>query len=87
MTAEVIAWPTEAAGRDTLEEHVTVIPRLLSLETTAELLGKTAKQLRWMVYRDTAPRSALIGGRRMFRAADVARFIDEAFEATGEVRS
>lgn len=56
--------------------------RLLTLEETAELLRKTPAQLRWMIHRSTAPRSALIGGRRMFREADVDAFIEAAF---GEV--
>ena len=46
---------------------------------TAEALRKTPKQLDWMLYAGTAPKSALIGGRRMFRAADVEAWIEEQF--------
>lgn len=46
----------------------------------AERLNKSVKQLRWMVHKGTAPRSALIGGRRMWREEDVEAFIDAAFE-------
>ncbi|PPG61628.1 AlpA family transcriptional regulator [Rathayibacter sp. AY1C5] len=52
---------------------------LLTLPETAERLRKSEAQLRWMVHRGTAPKSALIGGRRMWRASDVASFIEAAF--------
>lgn len=54
---------------------------LLTLPETAERLRKSDAQLRWMVAQGTAPRSAKIGGRRMFRESDVEAFIAEAFEA------
>ncbi|KKI20580.1 MULTISPECIES: helix-turn-helix domain-containing protein [Bacteria] len=56
------------------------IPELLTLKETAELLRKSEAQLRWMVHSTTAPPSALIGGRRMFRRSDVAAFIEAAFD-------
>lgn len=56
------------------------VPELLTLNETAALLKKSPKQLSWMIHRNTAPRSALIGGRRMFRASDVTDFINEAFD-------
>ncbi|KQQ00588.1 MULTISPECIES: helix-turn-helix transcriptional regulator [unclassified Rathayibacter] len=52
---------------------------LLTLAETAARLRKSEKQLRWMLHRGTAPKSALIGGRRMFRESDVEAFIDAAF--------
>lgn len=52
---------------------------LMTLPETAERLRKTEAQLRWMVHQRTAPRSALIGGRRMWRASDVEAFIEAAF--------
>ena len=52
---------------------------LYTLEETASILRKSPAQLRWMLHRGTAPKSALIGGRRMFRAADVSTFVDEQF--------
>jgi excisionase family DNA binding protein len=55
------------------------MPALLTLSETAELLRKSPPQLRWMLHNGTAPKSALIGGRRMFRAADVNAYIEAAF--------
>jgi predicted DNA-binding transcriptional regulator AlpA len=55
---------------------------LLTLEETASKLRKTPAALRYMITRGTAPRSALIGGRRMFREADVVEWLDKQFEAT-----
>lgn len=57
------------------------IATLLTLAETAEQLRKSEAQLRWMIHAGTAPRSAKIGGRRMFRASDVEAYIDAAFEA------
>ncbi|PPG53753.1 helix-turn-helix domain-containing protein [Rathayibacter sp. AY2B3] len=56
------------------------VSSLLTLPETAAQLRKSEAQLRWMLHRGTAPRSALIGGRRMWRASDVAAFIEAAFE-------
>lgn len=53
---------------------------LWTLSETAEVLRKTDAQLRWMLHAGTAPKSAIIGGRRMFRAEDVLAFVDAAFE-------
>ena len=55
------------------------MPELLTLRETAERLRRSESQLRWMVHVGTAPKSALIGGRRMWRSADVAAFIEDAF--------
>jgi excisionase family DNA binding protein len=52
---------------------------LLTLAEVAERLRKSEKQLRWMIHSGTAPKSALIGGRRMFRSADVDAWIDAQF--------
>lgn len=57
------------------------IATLLTLAETAERLRKSEAQLRWMIHAGTAPRSAKIGGRRMFRASDVEDYINAAFEA------
>lgn len=56
---------------------------LLTLPEVAEMLRKTEPQLRWMIHNGTAPRSAKIGGRRMFREADCLAYIDAAFDAEG----
>ena len=58
-------------------ETVAII--LWTLTETAEALRKTPSQLRWMIHQGSAPRSALIGGRRMFREADVSAYIEAAF--------
>ena len=57
----------------------TVAIILWTLTETAEALRKTPSQLRWMIHQGSAPRSALIGGRRMFREADVEAYIEAAF--------
>ncbi|CAN7467594.1 helix-turn-helix domain-containing protein [Pseudarthrobacter oxydans] len=57
------------------------IATLLTLAEAAERLRKSEAQLRWMIHAGTAPRSAKIGGRRMFRASDVEDYINAAFEA------
>lgn len=59
--------------------HFTV-PKILTLSETAEILRKSPAQLRWMIHQGTAPKSALIGGRRAFLATDVTAFISQAFE-------
>ena len=56
------------------------MPTLLTLEEVAALLRKSEAQLRWMIHSGTAPKSAKIGGRRMFRAADVDAFIAAQFD-------
>ena len=57
-----------------------VAPRLLTVPEVADMLRKTEAQLRWMLHIGTAPKSAKIGGRRMFRESDVLAWIDAAFE-------
>jgi predicted DNA-binding transcriptional regulator AlpA len=49
----------------------------------ADQLRKSPDQLRWMIHTGNAPRSAIIGGRRMFRQSDVDAFIDAAFAEVG----
>ncbi|MCR2814465.1 helix-turn-helix transcriptional regulator [Microbacterium jiangjiandongii] len=53
---------------------------LLTVAEAARRLGRSESQLRLQVTKGNAPISAIVVGRRMFRAADVQRFIDEAFE-------
>lgn len=53
---------------------------LLTLAEVAERLRKSEAQLRWMIHSGTAPKSAKIGGRRVFRESDVENYINEAFE-------
>ncbi|WP_245635837.1 helix-turn-helix transcriptional regulator [Herbiconiux solani] len=54
--------------------------RLCTLAETAEQLRKTEPQLRWLIHTKQAPKSALIGGRRMFRQADIDAWITAQFE-------
>ena len=54
--------------------------KLLMLSEVAEMLRKSDSQLRWMIHTNTAPPSALIGNRRMFREKDVLEWINAQFE-------
>ncbi|WP_416430065.1 helix-turn-helix transcriptional regulator [Paenarthrobacter nicotinovorans] len=56
------------------------IPKLLTLPEVAERLRKSPAQIRWMIHVGSAPKSALIGGRRMVRESDLADYINQAFE-------
>ncbi|GGJ20593.1 helix-turn-helix transcriptional regulator [Paenarthrobacter histidinolovorans] len=58
----------------------TPVATLLTLAETAERLRKSQAQLRWMLHQGTAPRSAKIGGRRLFRESDINDYINKAFE-------
>lgn len=53
--------------------------RLFTVKETAEQIGRTQAALRFMIHAGTAPRSAMIGGRRMFRAQDIDAWIAAAF--------
>ncbi|PTL73820.1 helix-turn-helix domain-containing protein [Rathayibacter caricis DSM 15933] len=59
--------------------YITSGGALLTLAETALRLRKSEKQLRWMLHQGTAPKSAKIGGRRIFRESDVEAFIEAAF--------
>lgn len=54
--------------------------KLLTVEEVAEMLRKTPAALRYQIHKGTAPRSARILGRRMFRESDVNAFIDAQFD-------
>lgn len=54
--------------------------KLLFVREVAERLGRSEAQLRWMIQQGTAPKSAMIAGRRCWRESDVDAFIDAAFE-------
>ncbi|MDQ0212650.1 putative DNA-binding transcriptional regulator AlpA [Arthrobacter bambusae] len=57
---------------------------LLTLNEVADLLRKSPAQIRWMVHNGTAPRSAKIGGRRMWRETDVLAWVNVQFEESGQ---
>jgi predicted DNA-binding transcriptional regulator AlpA len=61
------------------------LDHLCTFAETAERLRKSQAQLRWMVHNGTAPKSALIGGRRMFRESDVEAYIAAAFDEAQSV--
>ena len=54
--------------------------RLLYVEEVAEMLRKSPASLRFMIHAGTAPKSAKLGGRRMFRESDVLAWIEAQFE-------
>lgn len=66
-----------------MTDQATVRPasrgELLTVGEAAERLGRTENALRFMIHKGTAPRSALVGGRRMFRSSDVDSYIARAF--------
>ncbi|WP_315551670.1 helix-turn-helix domain-containing protein [Microbacterium aurum] len=53
--------------------------KLLFIRDVAERLGRIEAQISWMIHKGTAPKSAMIAGRRMFRESDVEAFIEAAF--------
>lgn len=55
---------------------------LLTVDETAAILKRSPAALRYMIHAGTAPRSATIGRRRVFRRADVEAFIAAAFAET-----
>ena len=53
---------------------------IMSIKETAPLVGKTEASLRWAIHNGTAPPSAVIMGRRVFRRDEVLAWIDRQFE-------
>ena len=53
---------------------------LLTLGEVAAWLRKSEAQLRWMRHNRSGPKSALIGGRIMYRRRDVEAWLDAQFE-------
>lgn len=58
--------------------------KLLTVDEVAEILRKSPGAVRYMVHAGTAPRSARLAGRRMFREGDVRSWIDAQFAATDD---
>ncbi|KAB1943810.1 helix-turn-helix transcriptional regulator [Brevibacterium linens] len=58
----------------------TPVDRLLYIEEVAEMIRKTPAAFRYMIQRGDAPKSAKIGGRRMFKESDVEAWIQEQFD-------
>lgn len=57
-----------------------MVDRLLYVEEVAEMIRKTPASFRYMIHAGTAPKSAKIGGRRMFRESDVLTWINDQFD-------
>lgn len=55
---------------------------LMTLEEAALFLKKSPAQMRWMRHAGTGPKSAKVGGRVMFRKADVIAWVDAQFDQT-----
>jgi predicted DNA-binding transcriptional regulator AlpA len=53
---------------------------LLTLEETAERIRRSPAALRYMIHKGTAPRSALLAGRRFWKEEDVTAWIEAAFD-------
>lgn len=53
---------------------------LLTVAEVAVQLNRSEAALRFQIHQGTAPRSAKIAGRRMFRQSDVDAFIADAFD-------
>lgn len=61
-----------------------MVEKLLYLEEAAAMIRKTPAAMRYLVHAGKAPRSAKIGGRRMFRESEVLAWIDAQFTAEEE---
>lgn len=59
-----------------------VVVELMTLEEAALFLKKSPAQMRWMRHAGTGPKSAKVGGRVMFRKADVIAWVDAQFDQT-----
>ncbi|WP_432789313.1 helix-turn-helix domain-containing protein [Brevibacterium sp. K11IcPPYGO002] len=59
---------------------MTTTDRLLFVEEVAEMIRRSPASVRFMIHAGTAPKSAKLAGRRMFRESDVLAWIDEQFE-------
>lgn len=53
--------------------------RIMLIDEVAQRLGRSKGQLKWMIHTGTAPKSAMIAGRRCWRESDVDAFIEAAF--------
>jgi predicted DNA-binding transcriptional regulator AlpA len=60
------------------------VVKLLTLDEVAALLRRSPAQLRYMRGQGTAPRSAKIAGRIMFREEEVIAFVEAQFEEKPE---
>jgi len=56
-----------------------MVTKLLTINEAAALLRRTPAALRYMRHAGKGPKSALVGGRVMYREDDVAAYIEAAF--------
>ncbi|WP_121846382.1 helix-turn-helix transcriptional regulator [Kocuria tytonicola] len=70
----MITTPGAQADQLTMERD-----RLLFADEVANMLRRSPGALRYMVHAGTAPRSAKIAGRRMWRESDVNAWLDAQF--------
>lgn len=54
--------------------------KLLTVKEIAERLGRSEQAVRWQIHLGTIP-TAIVGGRRVAREADLEAWIDAQFEA------
>lgn len=60
--------------------------RLISVKEFGEWTSKSEGSVHWMIHTKKAPKSALIGGRRMFKESDIISWLDDQFDAEEEKR-
>lgn len=81
IEGKLTANPTPGSSRrENYLKEITMTDRLLFTEEVADMLRKSYGTMRFMIHKGTAPKSALIGGRRMFRESDVYAWIEDQFE-------
>ena len=54
--------------------------KLLTLDEVAGMLRKSPAQMRWLRHNSRGPRCAKIGGRVLYREADVIDWVNAAFD-------
>jgi len=78
----VIANQLDAERMTSTRLDRTIVTKLLTIDEAAALLRRTPAALRYMRHVGKGPKSALVGGRVMYRADDVDAYIDAAFAET-----
>lgn len=57
-----------------------MLPAIVTLNEAATYLRKSPAQMRWMRHTGAGPKSALLGGRVVYRAQDLVDWVEAAFE-------
>lgn len=63
---------------------MTTSDNLLTVKEAARRCGRTEGAFRWHIHNGTAPPSAVIMGRRVFRESDLEAWIDQQFEVQNQ---